>query len=127
MNIFFILDDYLPNSEKVTPKMMHELACEYIDQGHQVSIITPDSSINTNVDILKLDEVKVYRFKSHKIKNVSKVTRAINETFLSYIAWKRLRGVLKREECDLIIYVSPSVFFGLLLLPIYEFYSLNQF
>ena len=112
MKILLIIDDYLPNSEKVTPKMMHELACEYIKQGHLVSVVTPDANINTNVDILSMDGVTIYRYKSGRTKKVSKVIRAINETLLSYYAWRRLNSMFKSKKFDLIIYVSPSIFFG---------------
>ena len=91
--------------------MMHELACELIDNGHDVVVITPDSNISSlNVDYL--DKVKVYRFRSGKIKNVSKIKRAINETLLSYNAWKDCKNVLRDNPCDLIIYYSPSIFWG---------------
>ena len=112
MKILLIIDDYLPSSEKVSPKMMHELACEYIKQGHQVGVITPNSDINTGVDVLKIDGVKIYRYKAGRVKNVSRLTRAINETLLSYYAWKHLKAIFKKERYEVIVYISPSIFFG---------------
>ena len=112
MKILLIIDDYLPSSEKAGAKMMHELACEYIKQGHQVGVVTPNSDINIAVDVLKLDGVKIYRYKAGRVKNVSRFTRALNETLLSYYAWKHLKVTFKKERYEVIVYVSPSIFFG---------------
>ena len=73
MKICLIIDDYMPNSIKIAAKMMHELAIEFIQNGHEVSVITPDIKINEKIKIDNLDGVKIYRFKSGEIKNVSKV------------------------------------------------------
>jgi len=112
MKICLIVDDYMPNSIKVAAKMMHELAVEFILNGHEVSVITPDVEINTKLKIADLDGVKIYRFKSGKIKNVNKVKRAINETLLSYKAWNACKSILTNNKHDIIIYYSPSIFFG---------------
>lgn len=43
MKICLIVDDYMPDSIKVAAKMMHE----FILNGHEVSVLTPDVKINT--------------------------------------------------------------------------------
>ncbi len=101
----------MPHSIKVAAKMMHELACEFIKQGYEVSVITPDNTISS-LSVEKLDGVNIYRFHSGEIKNVGKVKRAINETLLSWNAWKNSKDVLKNNPHDLIIYYSPTIFFG---------------
>ena len=88
MNICLIIDDYLPDSIKVGAKMMHELAVQFVARGYTVTVITPAPSLLTRSEITVLDGVTVCRFKSGEIKNVSKVKRAINETLLSYYAWR---------------------------------------
>ena len=112
MKICLIVDDYMPNSIKIAAKMMHELAIELNNQGHEVTVLTPCVNISKSVDILKLDNINIYRFKSGAIKNVSKIKRAINETLLSYSAWKSCKSLLINNKHDLIIYYSPSIFFG---------------
>ena len=111
MRICIIVDDYMPSSIKIAAKMMHELACELVHLGHKVSVVTPNSTVSS-ISIEKLDGVNVYRFHSGKIKNVSKVKRAINETLLSWNAWKNTKSILKNNPHDLIIYYSPTIFFG---------------
>lgn len=114
MKICIIVDDYMPNSIKVAAKMMHELACECINQGHQVTVLTPNPYQNESCNITKLDAVSVISFKSGEIKNVGKVKRAINETLLSYKAWNTTKDILKKDKHDLIVYYSPSIFLGTL-------------
>jgi len=36
-------DDYMPNSIKVAAKITYALARDFIKQGHQVSVVTPNA------------------------------------------------------------------------------------
>ena len=112
MNICLIIDDYLPASIKVGAKMMHELALEFIEQGHSVTVITPCPGLVSKFEITLLDGVTICRFRSGEIKNVSKVKRAINETLLSYHAWQAFKPYFKQNPHALIIYYSPTIFWG---------------
>jgi len=112
MNILLIVDDYLPNSIKIAAKMMHELAVELIDHEHTVTVITPGYNLDSIIEVTTLDRVRVCRFRSGKIKNTSKLQRVINETLLSYRAWNALSDYFKKNPHDLIVYYSPSIFWG---------------
>jgi glycosyltransferase involved in cell wall biosynthesis len=112
MKICIIVDDYMPTSIKKAAKMMHELACEFKYQGHEVSVITPNTNTSEKLIIDNLDGIDIYRFKSGKIKNVNKIQRAINETLLSFNAWNNCKDFIINNPHDIIIYHSPSIFFG---------------
>ncbi|HIP14801.1 MAG TPA: glycosyltransferase WbuB [Sulfurimonas autotrophica] len=112
MKICLIIDDYLPSSIKVGAKMMHELACELEQQGHQVTVVTPAPFIEESIKIETLDNITICRFKSLKIKSINKVSRTISETLLSFYAWTRLKKYFQQNRHDLIIYYSPTVFWG---------------
>jgi len=112
MKICIVVDDYMPYSIKVGAKMMHELACELVSQEHEVSVITPNAQQKEKVVSSAFDNVTVHTFKSGEIKNVSKVKRAINESLLSFYAWRYTKEVLKNNPHNLIIYYSPTIFFG---------------
>ncbi|MEZ9296886.1 glycosyltransferase family 4 protein [Vibrio splendidus] len=113
MRLALIIDDYLPHSTRVGAKMMHELALELIEQGHDVTIITPHFDKNEPTLIEdRLDGVIVWRFFSGQIKDVPKVKRAINETLLSYKAWSAIQGKVDKDTFDGVVYYSPSIFFG---------------
>lgn len=113
MKILLVVDDYLPCSTKIAAKMMHELALEFINRGHLVYVVTPGINLKTPYKIFDLDGVTIFQFSSGEIKNVSKFRRAINETLLSYRAWKSLKPILRNLNCELIVYYSPSIFWGL--------------
>ncbi|TGM56526.1 glycosyltransferase family 4 protein [Leptospira adleri] len=114
MKICIIVDDYLPNSTKVAAKMMHELAIAFIAQGHDVTVVTPDSNLYRGFSLIEMDGVSIYRFPSGRIKNVSKIKRAVNESLLSFWAWFFLSRVFRKNRNDLIVYYSPSIFWGFL-------------
>lgn len=114
MKVCLIIDDYLPHSIKVGAKMMHELAVQFVKMGYSVTVITPDINLSKRFEITELDGVTVCRFRSGEIKNVSKVKRAINETLLSYNAWRACKNYFKQNPHDLIVYYSPSIFWGML-------------
>ena len=127
MKICLIVDDYMPHSIKVAAKMMHELAQEYVKQGHTVSVITPDTTLKNKLEVASLDGVKVIRFKSGKIKNISKVKRAINETLLSYNAWHGCKQYFKENPHDIIVFYSPSIFFGPLVRRLKKLWNVKSY
>ncbi|MEZ8829275.1 glycosyltransferase family 4 protein [Vibrio cyclitrophicus] len=113
MRLALIIDDYFPHSTRVGAKMMHELALELIEQGHEVTVITPHFDKNELTLIEdRLDGVAVWRFLSGQIKDVPKVKRAINETLLSHKAWSAIQGKVGKDTFDGVVYYSPSIFFG---------------
>ena len=112
MRILLLVDDYLPHSTKIGAKMMHELAIELVKKNHRVAVATPDFRLSTKYESALIDGVEVHRFQCPNVKDESKLKRAINETFLSWFAWKNLRPVLNKNSFDLIVYYSPSIFFG---------------
>lgn len=112
MNFLIIVDDYLPTSTKVAAKMMHELAVELIERGNKVTVITPQNEQKKKLKLTLIDSVTVVSFKSGKIKNTNKIRRGINESMLSYFAWKSAGEYLKEHQHDIILYYSPSIFWG---------------
>ncbi|WP_336219195.1 glycosyltransferase family 4 protein [Citrobacter amalonaticus] len=111
MRIALICDDYLPDSTRVSAKMMHELACELLQLGHSPIVICP-TDMSKELEIIELDGITVYKFPNGTLKDVAKFRRAINESCLSFNAWRILRKRLCQEKIDGIIYYSPSIFFG---------------
>ena len=75
MRLLLIVDDYLPASIKVAAKMMHDLALECIAQGHEVTVCTVDDTLQVSFVVEDLDGVRVLRYRTGSIKNVSKIRR----------------------------------------------------
>ncbi|TGL57209.1 glycosyltransferase WbuB [Leptospira ognonensis] len=112
MRICIIIDDYLPESIKVAAKMMHEMAVDFVSENHQVTVVTPGVNISAAYETLNLNNVQILRFKSGEIKNTSKLKRLINELLLPIKAWSSLHTFFKSNHHDLVIYYSPSIFWG---------------
>ncbi|MEZ8693626.1 glycosyltransferase family 4 protein [Vibrio splendidus] len=128
MHFVLIIDDYLPHSTRVAAKMFHELAVELLEQGHEVTVITPHFDKNKPALIEdKLDGVAVWRFFSGQIKDVPKVKRAINETLLSHRAWSAIQGKVDKDTFDGVVYYSPSIFFGSLVSKIKKRCQCNSY
>lgn len=122
-----IVDDFLPHSTKVAAKMMFDLALSLKDRGDIVTVLTPDPFQNEIFEQKVIDGIDVVSFKSGKIKNVSKIRRAINETLLPYYAWKRCSFFLKNNMFDTIIYYSPTIFWGCLVRKLKKIYNANTY
>ncbi len=107
--------------------MMYELAIELKADGHVVTVITPLAEIKELYELLYLDEIRILRFKSGSIKNTGKIKRAINESLLSLKAWWYLKKFFLNEKQDLIIYYSPSIFWGLLVRKLKKLWKARSF
>lgn len=116
MNVCLIIDDYLPDSIKVGAKMMHELAVELVSSGHKVTVVVPEPNLHIPYSVSSIDGVTVCRFRSGQIKNIPKIKRAINETLLSWQAWRALQKYFIANPHDLVVYYSPSIFWGALVM-----------
>lgn len=120
MKLALIIDDYLPDSTRVGAKMFHELAVQLVQQGHQITVITPVPDPSYIVKCESIDGVDIWRFRSGKIKDVSKAKRAMNETMLSFRAWSAIKDKVKENTFDGVVYYSPSIFWGYLVYKIKE-------
>jgi len=111
MRILLVVVYYLPSTMS-SAKLIHDLAVEFHRQGHQPAVIAPDESIGSDYEISIEDNIEVVRVRSGKIKSAPRVLRAFNEARLSDILWKKCRQYLADRKFDLIVYYSPTIFFG---------------
>lgn len=93
---------------------MHELALQFKANGHETWVLTPVPLQKEMLLTKALDGINVLYFRSGEIKNTGKIKRAINETLLSWQAWKAGKNFFKSTRFDAIIYYSPSIFWGTL-------------
>lgn len=128
MNIAIIGDDSLPNSTLVHSKMLFELANELKNTGHHPILIAPGlPKQKFKLDKTTIDGIEYWKFKSGKLRGQGKLKRAINESLLSYKAWTAIKPELKQINFDLVIYYSPSIFFGSLVLNIKKACSASSY
>jgi len=113
---------YLP-SAIASAKMIHDLAAEFLRLGHEPVVVAPDENISLETEVSVENGIKVLRVRSGKIKNAPRILRGINEARLSDIIWKRGKHFFRNNPCDLIIYYSPTIFFGTLVKRLKNLFS----
>src|SRR5262249_10643167 len=113
MRILLLVDCYFPET-KSSARLVHDLGIEMHRQGNEVIIFAPSESVTGGIDISREEEMLIARVKTGKIKGASKIPRALREIRLSETIWKRGRSFLQEHPCDLIVFYSPSIFFGAL-------------
>lgn len=111
MKILIITDSYLP-SAKSCAKLISDLAIEFVKQGHIPIVAVPDAELKDATKISIEEDVTVLRIRTGRIKGENKFVRAINEIRLSSVMWKAAKPFFRENSCDLIIFYSPSIFFG---------------
>ncbi|MGA2076432.1 MAG: glycosyltransferase family 4 protein [Terriglobia bacterium] len=111
MRILILIDCYLPSC-KSGPKHIRDLGIEFLRQGHEVTVLTSSDTIPRTLQVSTQDEVRVARVKTGKIKGAGKMFRAIQEVTLSTRFWRAAKPYLIAHPADLIVYYSPTIFFG---------------
>ena len=111
MRILIFVVYYLP-SPIASAKLIHDLGFEFLQMGHGVVIAAPDENIPSESQITCEEGITVLRIKTGKIKTASRSVRAFNEVRLSQTMWKKGGQFFKENSFDLIVYYSPSIFFG---------------
>lgn len=111
MHILIIVDCYYP-STKSSAKLVHDLGVELHRQGNEVTIMTPSEAVTKDVELSLEDGLHIARVKTGKIKGASKLWRGVNEVRLSAVLWRKGKRLFQERPCELIIFYSPSIFFG---------------
>jgi O26-antigen biosynthesis N-acetyl-L-fucosamine transferase len=111
MRILLFVVYYLPSTSSAA-KLINDLAGEFTKQGHEVTVIAPDHSTKTDIQYDYDDNIRVIRVKSGEIKNVPRFLRGYREMMLSAVLWEKARKFFHDNVFDLIVYYSPTIFFG---------------
>ena len=93
-------------------KLIHDLAVEFHRLGHEPVVVAPDENIRADTEITCKNGINVLRVRTGKIKTASRLIRGFNEARLSEIIWKKGRRFFEDNPCNLIVYYSPTIFFG---------------
>src|ERR1700733_5710789 len=92
---------YYPPSTTSAAKLMHDLALEYVRQGHQVSVVTPSDLVQGAMRIAEEDSVTVVRVKTGDLKHANKALRCCRESRLSARMWRSVRKFFQGNPCEL--------------------------
>jgi O26-antigen biosynthesis N-acetyl-L-fucosamine transferase len=113
VRVLILVDCYLP-SQKSGAKLIHDLGVEFRRLDNDVTILTPSDQIDQNFEISIEDGLRVARVKTPRIKGASKPIRGLNEARLSSLVWQRAGRFLRENPSDLIVFYSPTIFWGAL-------------
>lgn len=111
MRILILVDCYYP-CPKSSAKLVHDLGVELHRRGNQVLVLAPSEFVSEPLTTTLEDNLLIARVKTGKIKGANKVFRALEEAQLSTKLWRRAKYFLLQNRCDLILFYSPSIFFG---------------
>ncbi len=113
MRILILVDCYLPSC-KSGAKHIHDLGVEFQRQGHQVTVLTPSDTISQDLDVTDEQGLRIARVNTGRIKGTAKPIRALQQIRLSALLWRKARRFLVANPAELIIFYSPTIFFGAL-------------
>jgi O26-antigen biosynthesis N-acetyl-L-fucosamine transferase len=111
LRILILVDCYYP-SPKSSAKLVHDLGVELHRRGNQVIVLTPSELVSESFTISMEDNLIIGRAKAGKFKGANRTFRALQEIQLSRNMWSRAKDFLCENRCDLILFYSPSIFFG---------------
>jgi len=111
MRILLFVVYYLPSTSSAA-KLIHDLATEFSNRGHDVAVVAPDHTTEADLQRDDDDKIRVIRVKTGEIRGVPRILRGYREITLSKTLWKRAKYFFTENTFDLIIYYSPTIFFG---------------
>lgn len=106
---------------------MQDLADELLNQGHEVTVVTTDENLSCSSKYSIESGIEVLRIKTNKIDGANKYSRFINEFLLSWLIWYRGKKYFKSISCDLVVWYSPSIFFGELIKKLRKLYRCKSY
>lgn len=122
MRVLFLVVYYLPSTMS-SAKLIHDLATEFVRLGHESLVVAPDENILSDTEITCENEITVFRIRTGKIKMASKFMRGFNEVRLSDVLWEKGKNFFEKNPCDLVVYYSPTIFFGTLVKRLKKLFS----
>ena len=109
--ILILVVYYLP-SIMSSAKLIDDLAREFHRRGHEVIVAAPDDTTRETFEATEEAGITVLRIRTGAIKSASWWLRAWRETTLSSVMWQKGKLFFAQHPCDLIVYYSPTIFFG---------------
>lgn len=122
MRILLIVVYYLPSS-MASAKFIHDLAAEFQRLGHEPVVVAPDENILADTEVTCEAGITVLRVRAGKIKTASRLLRGFNEARLSARIWQKGKRFFRDNPSDLIVYYSPTIFFGSLVKRLKSYFA----
>lgn len=109
-----IIGDAFPPMKTSGAVMLKDLADEFIAQGDTVDVIIPNQSQDDFVIENIQNGLNLIQVKAFGTKDVSYFKRLFAELINPYLMWARLcrLGAFQKDPVNLVIWYSPSIFWG---------------
>jgi len=112
MRVILIADTYVP-ARISGAVQMHDLAREFLRQGHSTTVLTPDAGLSSGWQVDHVDGVRVLRVRAPATKDIGLVRRALAECWLPFALMRGFsKSTLSTERFDGVVWYSPTIFLG---------------
>ena len=113
MNVLIVTDTY-PPLRTSGAQQIYDLGQAFIQEGHQVSIVTPEPNQTQGIDIQTQEGVQVVRVKCFQTKDVNYIQRTVAELINPFVIWRHLKSSTQmiNQKIEGVIWYSPSIFWG---------------
>ena len=113
MNILIVTDAY-PPARTSGATHIYDLSQAFLENGHQVSVLTPVDNQNQEVILELKDGVQLFSVKAFQTKDIGYARRLLGEFLNPYIIWRHLKNEnqFKSQKYDGIVWYSPTIFWG---------------
>jgi GT2 family glycosyltransferase/glycosyltransferase involved in cell wall biosynthesis len=122
LRILVLVVYYLP-SVMSSAKLINDLAREFRSLGHEVIVAAPDETLASACVITMERGIRVFRVRTGEIKLASRWLRGWREMTLSSRIWRTGKAFFGQNPCDLVVYYSPTIFFGSLVARLKRLYA----
>ena len=126
MNILILTDRYYP-SPMSGAILTRDLATELNSQGHQVFVATGDSTIDQEFTLEKYENIQILRVRASDPRNLSLPMRLLHEIGLQKKIWLAFSKTLTKQDLDLVIVHSPTIFWHSILKKLNKKYYLKTY
>jgi len=114
MNIIILSDRFHPTPVSGAV-LTYDLARELVEQNHKVLVLTADSNIDSDHELMMENGIDILRVKAKNQKILSKPSRLLFELLLQKKIWKAFRKYNTEVDYNLVIAHSPTIFWGTIL------------
>jgi len=124
VNLLIITDAYAP-SRTSAAVLLKDLAQQYIQEGHQVSVVVPSAQQKIPIQEYEEGGVKVLAVKAFRTKDISYLQRVLAEWINPYLMGRRLfcSQQFKSMKINGVIWYSPSIFWAPLVKRCQDFFA----
>lgn len=113
MRLLLIADTFPPIRASGAVQL-RDLSREFVRQGHAITVMLPTAGLKTSWILEDFDGVEVLRLSAPRNKDISYLSRTVNEFLMPFVMLHNLRiSPLSKQRWDGVIWHSPSIFLGL--------------